>query len=789
MNRSPHREPTSNNDLRRYANLFFRNWYFFLLGLIISIGAAKFINVLAPRKYMVSCEIAMGESEYPTVSSSDLVETIDFNEINSIRKEVGILKSKNLAEQTISTLDFNITYYELIKGRFIKRRRYNEMPFLIKTDSSDRIVTGESIYLKVLEGHNVLVYPDGDEEHSKIVPLGSKFTSGTLSFNIDIKGSVASSLDDYRGKEYLFHFNNTNEIVNTFWQSLDIQPSPMSQNILILSVTSENVNQAIAYLTKLCELYDQNDLQLRNRMASNTISFIDGQLSLLNQQLSMAEDSLIRFKRIHRIFQTEINTIVSEEFVRIDDELRSKNLQMQAISEIRLKLDSILMGGNIILPYLLSTDDSRLESGIENINRLVIEREVNLQNQKPGSPGIVKISQQIEAEVKAFHSYLEQEKEIMGKQIAKLKKELTKVEGDLLNLPTIERQLAKLTRNFQLTENLYNLYQQKRIEAKLAEASTVSNVRMLDPPDRESAIMVKPKKKQNIQIAVLLGLFIPAIFLIFYELIISRVREISDITNEINLPQLGKIVHSKANMYLPTVEFPWAAITESFRSLHARLNYLLLDPKDNVIAITSGASGEGKTFCAINLATVIAASGKKVLLIGLDLRRPKIHEVFEINNETGLTTYLIGNTLKKDLIHETFLKNLYLLNSGPIPPNPVELIEHKRMADLLAECRKEYDYIVIDSPPIGLVADALLISKLVDLYLFVIRMDQTRKTISSLLKELMESNSLKSFSLIFNDIKQPERYGYGYRYYNSYYQKEEVTPLQRRIMKLKRSKQ
>jgi capsular exopolysaccharide synthesis family protein len=264
------------------------------------------------------------------------------------------------------------------------------------------------------------------------------------------------------------------------------------------------------------------------------------------------------------------------------------------------------------------------------------------------------------------------------------------------------------------------------------------------------------------------------------ELFIGKVRSIHDINGGIDLPVLGKIAHSRANSYLPSSEFPWAAITESFRTLHAKLQYMLTETHMNVIAITSGSSGEGKTFCAMNLATVIAGAGKKVLLLELDLRRPKIYEVFSIDNSEGLTTYLIGNSKKEDIIRDTHIKNLHILNAGPVPPNPTELIEHKRMEKLIEICRKEYDYVILDSPPIGLVADALLLNRLVDIYLFVVRIDHTKKNVSGLLKELRDAASLKRLSLIFNDIRQPERYGYGS--YNSYYQKEDKSNWKQKLL-------
>jgi tyrosine-protein kinase Etk/Wzc len=781
MSKPVPRQQTGNSaDIQKYFFLVLRNWYWFVFALMASLVAAKLYNVLAPRSYKVSCEIAIGEKDVSTLVMPQQVNEIDFNNISPINKEIGVLKSKNLAEQTISRLDFNITYYELIKGTLIKRRRYNELPFRITMDSSDYSPPNVNMFLKVLNKDEVRIHINGTYDVDRVIKTGDKFNVPPFSFRISLKNEFRNIITEYTGREYLFYFNNTGEIVNEYWEKLQVDMSPTSQNILTLSITGENVLQGIAYLRKLCEIYDSTDLALRNRMASNTIRYIDGQLALLNEQLIDAEDSLISFKRQNKLFQQESNSALSDEFLKLEESLKDEQLNLQSIKDIKYKLDTIAAGNNIILPLLFTSDDSRLSQGITSINQLVIDREILLKNQRQNSPAVMRANQQIQVESQAFKSYLDQETVLIGKKKDRLSAEMKKLEAQLLDLPAVERQLAKLTRDYELTENLYNLYQQKRIEAKLAEAATVSNMRMLAPPTKEGAVLVSPRKKNNFQVAVILGLLFPFLFLFISELITNRVRDIHDINGGINLPVLGKIAHSKANSYLPSNEFPWAAITESFRTLHAKLIYMLNEPAKNVVAITSGSSGEGKTFCAMNLATVIAGAGKKVLLLELDLRRPKIHEVFSIDANEGLTTYLIGTSKKESVIHETDIRNLSILNAGPVPPNPTELIENERMTKLMERCHKEYDSIIIDSPPIGLVADALLLNKIVDLYLFVIRIDHTKKNVSGLLGELHETSSLKRLSLVFNDIKQPEKYGYGYN--SGYYQKEDQRSWKRRVL-------
>lgn len=762
----------NSNDIKKYVNLVLRNWYWFVLSVVFTVSIAKLINVLSPRIYRVQCDIIIGEETNGIAASQQISGSIDFNQANPVNKEIGIIKSKNLAEQTIAALDFKVTCYELLKGPFIKRRRYNELPFVIVKDSTDKVVNEEQIFIKILSSDALEVFIDGDYNYKQIIKYNEKLKTKDFSFKIVLKEDYIGNTEYFIGNEYMFYFNNQRSLVNEFWRKLIVGINPTSQNILTLSMTGENINQAIAYLSVLTKLYIENDLVYRNRMASNTIDFIDGQLAILSSQLQLAEDSLINYKREHKLYKTEVISTLPDQYLKLEEEIKYNELEHQSILKLFDLVDSIKSSRDLIIPLL--SDDSKLNSSINDINQLVIERGIIRKNQKNNSPDIILLDQKIDVAASALKSYIKQEEKIILSLIETKKQELFRLENELINLPATERQLMKLTRDFEMTENLYNLYQQKRIEAKLAKASTVSNMRMLDPPEKQSAVMVSPKEVQNIQLALILGLLIPLALLVIIELASDRIRDVKDLKVDIDIPVIGKLSHSSSEAYLPAKMYPWSAITESFRTLHAKLKYILPDNEKNIIAITSASSSEGKTFCAMNLSTVMASAGKKVVLIGLDLRRPKIEDVFQIDNQQGLTTYLIGNTDEDSIIHSTDINNLYIINSGPIPPNPVELIENNRMNKLLENCSKNFDFVIIDSPPVGLVADALLINKVVNLYLFVVRIDYTKKAISGLLKELTETGSMKNLSLVFNDIRQPENYVYGY--YNNYYQKEESQP-------------
>lgn len=769
---------SNSSELGKYLQLILKYWYWFFLSLTIAYVIAKSINILSTRYYRVSCDIVVGEDENSMVNSPKMIGGMDFSQYNSINKEIGIIKSKRLAEQTVANLDFDITYYEVVRYPLIKRRRYGNVPFEILPTEGSRNPTGVEVYLKMLENGKCLVRINGSYGVEKEIGIGETFEHEDFSFKLNSHPELWSN---NIGADYLVIFNSHSKLVREYWRNLRVYPSSTSQNIITLSLTGENINQLIDYLHLLCEHYIENDKQLRNRMATNTIEFIDSQLDILSDQLQIAEDSLIRFKRANRIFEAERSRNFSSDLVKIEETIKEIEFQSQSFEIMHNKLDSIRKGKSMVIPSLLIADDSKLSNGIEGLNRLAIERELKLKNQRVISPEIKELNQRLEVEAIALQSYIEEQMHMMQQRMTQLKNEEVILHRELLNLPLAERKLLKLQRDFELTENLYNQYQQKRIEANLAKASTVSKIRILDEADRASAVMVSPKAKQNQRMAVVLGLLFPLGVIVVRSILSNKILETNEVKNHLNSSVIGKIVHSRAKADLPTHEFTWSAITESFRTLYAKLNYLMPAEKLQVMAVTSGASGEGKTFCAANLAAVMASSGKKVLLIGMDLRKPKIHQIFNLDNEIGISTYLVNRTKLEDIIIDTGIQNLSIICSGPVPPNPLELIEQESMGQLMQYCRAKFDIILFDTPPIGLVADTLMLNRYVDVNLFIVRIAHTKKNILPFLRELEESKSINRLNLVVNDIKQQEKYGGGY--YNYYYQREVEPKWRRKIRK------
>lgn len=275
----------------------------------------------------------------------------------------------------------------------------------------------------------------------------------------------------------------------------------------------------------------------------------------------------------------------------------------------------------------------------------------------------------------------------------------------------------------------------------------------------ENAGKVTPKNSLNYMIALILGVVIPILIILLIDFFNNRIIDKKDIEDLTNVAIIGSIGHNSTDSDIPVAENSKSAIAESFRSLRTNIQYLLTEHGKKIISVSSTITGEGKTFVATNLAFIIAMSNKKTLLLGLDMRKPKIYKDFSIDNETGMSTYLINKSSYEEIIHPTESDNLWVTTSGPFPPNPAELLETERLQQFFEKAKKDFDYIVIDTPPVAIVTDAILLTKYSDTNIFVVRQNFSNKNVVLFIDELYNKKGLKNITLLVNDIKIPSYYG------------------------------
>jgi capsular exopolysaccharide synthesis family protein len=338
------------------------------------------------------------------------------------------------------------------------------------------------------------------------------------------------------------------------------------------------------------------------------------------------------------------------------------------------------------------------------------------------------------------------------------------VESELNKLPGTERKLINIQRKFDLNNTVYNFLLEKKAEAGIAKASTVSDNRIIDKSVPFNSFKISPKSSKNYMMSLLLGILIPGILILLIDYMNNKIIDKKDIEKGTRVPVIGFISHNNLKTEIPVAERPGSTLSESFRSLRTNLKYFIKETKNPVISVSSTISSEGKTFISANLAAIIASNRMKVLLVGLDLRKPRIHKIFGISNETGISTYLIGQEKFANIIFQTEIENLWYAPSGPVPPNPAELIDSPAMKEFIIKAKTQFDYIIIDTPPVALVTDALLVSPFSDFYLFIVRQRYSSKNTLELIEELSNNENIKSMGIVINDLSLSGYYGYGLRY-------------------------
>ncbi|NQX97785.1 MAG: polysaccharide biosynthesis tyrosine autokinase [Flavobacteriales bacterium] len=551
----------------------------------------------------------------------------------------------------------------------------------------------------------------------------------------------------------------------------------------MLSIEEQVPQRGIDFLNTLVQVYLENDILEKNKIASSTASFIAAQLATISAELKQIEMVRQDFKIEKGISDVSAESQMILENVKIkDQELSNFNLQLRFVEYLQgyIKENKNLAD---IAPSSLGINDPLLVKLINQITELGIEKQKLELQAKEENIALKTINEQINYTRKKLVQNIKSIKNGLETSKKESKRALAVLEGELRSIPKTERELVSIEREYRVKESLYLYLLQKEAETSLALAASVSDNRIIEEA-RATPYPIRPIPKKSYSLALLLSLLLPTGLIFIKDLLNDTVKDKKTISRMTGLPILGVVGFSKENSSLIVSEKPKSLIAESFRSIRTNLKYFAAGKEQKVMLITSSVGSEGKTYTAMNLSSIIAASGKKTVLLGFDLRKPKIVGDFGISNDKGISSFLIGAEKVEDVIQHTSIEYLDIIPSGPIPPNPSELIMNSKMDELIEKLKKEYDNIIIDSPPIGLVTDALLLSKYADVSIFVVRQNVTKKDHLSHIGQLYREGKLINTTILFNAVKTGDSgYGYGYGYGQGYYEEDNKKSFLNRIFK------
>ena len=750
-----------------------------LLTLLSLVGAWFYLRYTLPV-YQTTATILIKDDK--KTGSLDPLEAFDlFGGKKSVENEVEILKSKTLMQEVVR----NLHLYAPIKakGRVVTSNAYEISPIIVEVKNTDSIKKVVNIPFEYNEIKQTITV------NGKVYPLNQFAVTpfGDLKFspNINYKSGYL------KGSEHeinlFFSLNTVQNTANGILQSLNVSPSSKQSTVINLIYNTEVPQLGEDILNQLLKVYNQAAILDKNILAANTLKFVENRLDFVVKDLDSVETSLQSFKAKNKI--VDISTqgeIYLKTVAENDQKVSEMNMQLAMLDQVEGYVKS---NGNLggIVPSTVGVSDPVLTNLLTNLSDLEIKYEQIKKIVPANNPAVTSIVDAIDKLRPGILENIESQRRNLVAAKNNLSTTNDRFSSMLKNIPEKEKELLGISRQQSIKNNIYTFLLQKREETALSFASAVADSRIIDKAETSSN-PISPKK-MIILLGALLGSLALGIAIIYIKDLLNRtVQNKSEIEAQTSTPILGEVSFDRSDSPIVIGEGKRSLIAEQFRQLRTSLTYLGIDENHKRILITSSISGEGKSFIAINLGISLSLMNKKVAVLELDLRKPKLSEVFQISRSVGISNYLVGKKNLQDILKPTNIENLVLLPSGPIPPNPSELISNGRLEQLLEELEAQFDFIIVDSAPTNPVTDAFLVSPMTDVTVYVVRHDYTPKFFLPKLELFKKEGRLRNMSVVYNGNrgKGIEKYGYGYGYGYGYTEESDNNKWWNKIFRSKK---
>ena len=764
-------EETSLGDLL-YKFLPF--WPLFVLLLIISLSAAWVYLRYTMPVYETSATLLIKDDKSNT-PANEMMEAFDmFGSKKSVENEVEVLQSKTLMQEVVKNLHLYAPV--TVQGRVMSQSAYVISPIVIEAKYPDSVKAVKKIDFSYNENEPSISFDN------KNYPLNQWVATpfGVIRFLSNKYYREPNNTE----KENHFYFSliTVKNAANNILKQIKVVPSSKQSTVIDLSIDGEIPKRGEDILNELLVVYNKAAILDKNVLAANTLKFVEDRLKLVAADLDTVEGNLQQFKAHNKI--TDISSqgqIYLQTVATNDQKISDINMQLAVLDQVENYVKSKEgMGG--IVPATLGVADPVLTELLQKLSDLELQYTQTKKIVPENNPAVIALVDGINKLKPGILENIQSQRKNLVAGRTDLSATNNRYSSMLTTIPEKERELLDISRQQSIKNDIYTFLLQKREETALSFASAVADSRIIDKAE-SSDVPVSPKRKL-IYLAAILGALALGIAIIYIKDILTRtIQDRSEIEKYAPIPVLGEVVYDRSKSSIVIAEGKRSFIAEQFRQLRTSLTYMGVDESHKKILITSSITGEGKSFIAVNLGISISLMNKKVVLIELDLRKPKLSEHFNIPRHEGLSTYLIGKAAMQEIIKLTNIANLSLIPSGPIPPNPSELISNGRLQELLAYLGTQYDYILIDTAPVNPVTDAFILSPMCDVTLYVVRHAYTPKIFLKKLEEKLKTKSLKNPAIVYNGIKGKGfgKYGYGYGYGYGYTEDERSDGWWKRI--------
>ena len=768
-----------------YQELLFKyiiHWPWFIASVLAClVGAWVYLHFQTPV-YQVSASIMIKDDKKGGSAGSADLENLGLGGMitstQSIDNEIEVLRSKTILREVVNNLELYITYYD--EDEFPKKELYKTSPIIVNltAQEADNLPDVAIIDMKLTQegGLDVNLKVGLNEYNKHFEKLPAVLPTDVGTFGFALKDSLSNGRMEGQNivRNISAMVSRPFGVAKGYQWAINIEPTSKTTSVAVVSLMNTNIQRGQDFINKLIEMYNRNTNNDKNEVAEKTKEFINERIKIINEELGSTEDKLEAFKR-----NAGLTNIGSDAQLAVEGNAEYERKRVENGTQINLIRDLTKYISNPsneyeVLPANIGLSDNGLTTQIDRYNELIFERKRLLRTSTENNPMIVNLDTSIRAMKANVKAAIDGT--LQGLLIVKadLDREASRFSRRISDAPGQERQYVSIARQQEIKAGLYLMLLQKREENAITLAATANNAKIIDEPAAEGG-PVSPKPKMIYMVALAVGLGLPVGFIFLLGLTKFKIEGRGDVEKLTRLPIVGEVPLTDEKTGSITVfENQNTLMSETFRNVRTNLQFML-ESSQKVILVTSTVSGEGKSFISANLAISLSLLGKKVVIVGLDIRKPGLNKIFNIpRKEMGITQYL-SNPEKNlmDFVHSSDVsKNLYIIPGGTVPPNPTELLARDGLDKAIAILRKEFDYVILDTAPVGMVTDTLLIGRIADLSVYVCRADYTRKAEFTLINELADNNKLPNLCTVINGLDlQKKKYGYYYGYgkYGKYY--------------------
>jgi tyrosine-protein kinase Etk/Wzc len=771
------------NDLKKVIELVLRNYKLFIICLAVAMSLAFLKNKYTIPIYRISSSVLIKENGDQSGRSgmNDFLNSNLFGKNQNFQNELWVFKSSPVIEKTVKNINLSVSYYR--KKGFQYFDAYKEVPFRILFSPDhiqpvgvkfDVTFSKSGNFQLLAQSKKVYFYNYSTETYEyqklnwsfqKSGNDGVLIKTPEMAFILEIDSTKVLSQSEY--SIYSFEFVDQNSLAKSYKDRFHFNVIDKKATVIEISLETESVNKGIDLVNELMNVYSNQNLERKNHIASITIDYIEKQLGEISDSLSLTESNLQKFRSANQLLNVaEQSSGISAQYIELQNqraELITRKRYYDYVADYLSKNDDF---SNMIVPASIGIPDQILTNLMTELIAAQAQRSNLIENKQEKNPLVNKLNIKIENIKRTIADNISAVRQTTDISIDEMNKRVSKIEAKISNIPKTEQLLGGYERKYRLNDAIYNYLLEKRAEAKITKASNLPDDIIIEPAMQVGGGPISPYPTKNYMMAFVLGMGVPFAFLILKITLNNKIESQESIERMTDVPVLGKILHNYKKSNNVVLDYPKSPISESYRVLRTNIDFTMKgEGGAKVIMITSCITNEGKSFNALNIAMSYAQLGRKTVLVDFDMRKPTSYFGKQEDPTLGISSYLIKKISLAEIIRISPDPKLDYINSGPIPPNPAELLalqETNKMIDILKE---QYEYIILDTPPLAQVTDGFLLIGTADFKLIVARYNFSKKKILSMVLKDLKHKNIDNIGIILNDNRiKNDQYGYGYGY-------------------------